>query len=67
MNTIRLMTLIAATASVAARASPGQNTQQLTQERRACAAAGFDPGDSQFDQCVSNLDASIDETRRNNG
>ncbi len=67
MNTIRLMTLIAATASVAACASPGQYAEQLTQERRACAAVGFDPGDSQFDQCVGNMDASITEARRNNG
>jgi hypothetical protein len=39
----------------------------MSQERRACAVAGFAPGDSQFDQCVGNLDASIAETRRNNG
>jgi len=67
MNTIRLITLIATTLSVAACASPGQYAEQLTQERRACAVAGFDPGDSQFDQCVGNLDASIAEARRNNG
>ena len=67
MNTIRLMTLIGATVSVAACASPGQYADQMSQERRACAVAGFAPGDSQFDQCVGNLDASIAETRRNNG
>jgi hypothetical protein len=67
MNTIRLMTLIAATLSVAACASPGQYAEQLTQERRACAAAGFDPGDSQFDQCVGNLGASIAEADRHDG
>ena len=67
MNTIRLMTLIGATLSVAACASPGQHTDQLSQERQACAVAGFAPGDGQFDQCVGNLDASIAETRRNNG
>lgn len=67
MNTIRLMTLIAATLSIAACASPGQYAEQLTQERRACAAAGFDPGDSQFDQCVANLGASIAEANRNDG
>ena len=63
----RLVPLTALALSLAACASPGQQTALLEQERRACAVTGFDPGGPQFDQCVGNLDESITELRNNNG
>ena len=61
MMMIRVMILLVATMSLAACASPGRFTAQLEQDRQACAAVGFEPGDGEFDQCVGNLGASLDE------
>jgi hypothetical protein len=64
---IRVMILLLATMSLAACASPRRYTAQLEQDRQACAAVGFEPGDGEFDQCVRNLGASIAEVGRHDG
>jgi hypothetical protein len=47
------------TQSLAVNDAPA--SPERDRDRQACAAVGFEPGNSQFDQCVGNLGASFDE------
>jgi hypothetical protein len=49
--------------STAACAGNGQRAQWAS-EQRACANMGIDPGTDAFQNCVANLDATLDQVNR---
>jgi hypothetical protein len=54
----RLILMVAALATLAACAAPGENALQMAREDHACAELGLSPGSSEFASCVGNLDAT---------